>query len=202
MTSTCPSGAGVWWCPTAATTCLQIAQTRLWRPYKTCAFRDTTSRNRGGLRYDSAGCRPAAGCGVAPAQSPPGITVTSGSTLSITATGSECNYSPPGCEPTGPDGNPSAPTTHYDGAQNGLSTIAASVNALIGVFLGSDPPNLTASPAQLGSNTAPVLKQVFLIGSSSSVAVPTGATRLFLGPMDGFQWNDNYGSFTVTITSH
>ncbi len=138
-------------------------------------------------------------CDMAPAESPPGISVTAGSTLSITATGLECYGPVPPCAATGPDGNPSVPTPHVNGAQNGLSTISAQANALLGVFLGPNQPSLTPPPTQLGSNTAPVLQQVFLIGSSSTVSVPAGATRLFFGSMDGFGWYDNYGSFTVTV---
>ncbi len=139
-------------------------------------------------------------CDVAPAEAPPPIAVAAGSTLSITATGLECYGPVPPCAATGPDGNPSVPTPHVNGAQNGLSTITAPANALLGVFLGPNQPSLMPPPTQLGSNTAPVLQQVFLIGSSSRVTVPAEATRLCFGPMDGFGWYDNYGSFTVTIS--
>jgi hypothetical protein len=30
--------------------------------------------------------------------------------------------------------------------------------------------------------------------------VPAGATRLFLGPMDGYQWSNNAGSFTAAVS--
>src|SRR5579872_3028314 len=141
-------------------------------------------------------------CDVAPNLSPPAVTgsvIVPGSTLTITATGLECYDPTPTCA-TGPDGNPSLPISHVNGAENGVSGITAPANALIGVFLGPNQPSLTPPPAQLGSNTAPVLKQVFLIGSSSHITVPAAATRLFLGPMDGFGWYDNYGSFTAQIT--
>lgn len=29
--------------------------------------------------------------------------------------------------------------------------------------------------------------------------MPAGATRLFVGPMDGSRWNDNIGWFSVTV---
>src|SRR5271157_1674909 len=102
-------------------------------------------------------------CDTAPAESPAppnGVAVTPGSILMITATGLECYDPTPTCA-TGPDGNPSLPTAHANGAENGFSTITAPANALLGVFLGPNAPNLTPSPSQLGSNTAPVLKQVF-----------------------------------------
>ncbi|HET9834372.1 MAG TPA: PEP-CTERM sorting domain-containing protein [Vicinamibacterales bacterium] len=31
--------------------------------------------------------------------------------------------------------------------------------------------------------------------------VPNGATRLFLGTMDGFEWNNNAGSLDVTVAA-
>jgi len=88
---------------------------------------------------------------------------------------------------------------------------------LLGVFLGPEPPNLAPAPVALDfatqaardyTNLAPVLKQVFFIGDgvnsagfTQTVEVPPGATRLFLGPMDGFHWYDNVGSFTVTVAA-
>jgi hypothetical protein len=38
-------------------------------------------------------------------------------------------------------------------------------------------------------------------GSVESVTVPTGATRLFLGTVDGFGWYNNVGQFDVTLTN-
>jgi len=55
---------------------------------------------------------------------------------------------------------------------------------------------------------SPALKQPFFIGDglTSSGAVqrviaPAGATRLFLGTMDNYEWNNNEGSFDVTVSS-
>jgi hypothetical protein len=51
------------------------------------------------------------------------------------------------------------------------------------------------------------LKQVFFIGAGATrdgvsrrFVVPKDATRLFLGVMDGYEWNNNYGSFAVRVT--
>jgi hypothetical protein len=98
---------------------------------------------------------------------------------------------------------------------NGFSDVNAPIDALMGVFLGPDQPNLSAAPSALdfsmpGSRDylilSPLLKQVFFIGDGlafSSIAqqivIPTGATRLFLGSMDGYQWAGNTGSFTVDV---
>jgi len=53
---------------------------------------------------------------------------------------------------------------------------------------------------------SPQLKQVFFIGSGITKSgivrkflIPSGATRLFLGTMDAFDWCDNIGSFSVTV---
>lgn len=53
---------------------------------------------------------------------------------------------------------------------------------------------------------APALKQPFFIGDGKTssgavqhVIAPAGATRLFLGVMDQYQWSDNEGGFKVQI---
>ena len=40
------------------------------------------------------------------------------------------------------------------------------------------------------------------IANGHAIRYPTGATRLFLGTVDGFQWSNNTGAYTVTITSN
>jgi len=74
----------------------------------------------------------------------------------------------------------------------------------------SAPANLDfgTQAARDYTNLSPDLKQVFFIGDcvtssglAQTVVVPAGATRLFLGPMDGFHWYDNVGAFTVIVTS-
>ena len=54
---------------------------------------------------------------------------------------------------------------------------------------------------------APQLQQMFYVGNGltstgaqESIVVPAGATRVFLGTMDGWEWSNNSGGFTVTIT--
>jgi hypothetical protein len=55
---------------------------------------------------------------------------------------------------------------------------------------------------------APELKQVFFMGDGltsafdlQNIVVPDGATRLFLGTMDGYEWVNNIGSFEVTLAA-
>jgi hypothetical protein len=106
--------------------------------------------------------------------------------------------------------------SHYLGAENGIADLTAPFVSLIGVFLGQDQPDQSPAPRPLDFRSpadqdylvlAPALKQPFFIGDGSTssgavqqVIAPTGATRLFLGVMDQYQWSDNEGTFTVQIT--
>ena len=153
----------------------------------------------------------------APAQSPVLISVTPGSWLSFSvsinvAAGLVGNCS--GCTSATPDGG--GLTTHSVGAENGISDVNAPVNSLMGVFIGSSQPSLTAAPATLDFGTigtsftslSPQLKQVFFIGDglgAGSVVqqfqVPTAATSLYLGTMDGYQWANNVGAYNVSVSA-
>ena len=101
--------------------------------------------------------------------------------------------------------------------EHGMSDINAPHNAMIGVFLDNNvPDNDGAVPAALDftSQTArdyttlsPLLKQTFYIGDgltstglAQTVIVPAGATRLFIGTMDGHEWSNNLGGFTGTFS--
>jgi len=89
------------------------------------------------------------------------------------------------------------------------------VDALVGVFLGDGIPQAPA-PAEIiysGDSLdfellAPRLHQIFYIGDGltgdgigrrQEFVVPPGATRLYLGVSDSFEWSDNSGSFEVKI---
>jgi hypothetical protein len=81
--------------------------------------------------------------------------------------------------------------------------------------LGPDRPDTSPAPAALDFGTtqsrdyatlSPTLKQVFFIGDGRTstgevqkVTIPNGATRLFLGPMDGVEWSNNSGAFSVQV---
>lgn len=139
-------------------------------------------------------------------------TLVPGSGLAFQVTGNARNGA---SEPyAGPSGGSN--TSHRGGAENGVSGFSGPINALIGVFLSSERPDISAPPADANFNTAasrnfsslsPALKQVFYIGDGRNAegnlqtfVVPAGATRLFLGTMDGFQWLGNGGVFSVVIT--
>jgi hypothetical protein len=115
------------------------------------------------------------------------------------------------------DGRPGVITGKSGGAENGIASTTAQISSLFGVFLDDTQPSLSPTPAALDFSgpggmdfltLSPILKQPFFIGNglTSGLAVqefviPAGATRLFLGTLDGFEWNNNGGSLDVSISA-
>jgi hypothetical protein len=150
----------------------------------------------------------------APAQSPVLVSgIVPGTLLMWTATG---QVGHPG-DIANPDGKPPLIIySHYGGAENGISDITVPIDSLLGVFLGSGQPSNPA-PGALDFSTpasrnylslAPALQQVFFMGDgltdgavAQTIVAPLGATRLYLGTMDGYSWNNNIGSFEITLSS-
>ena len=153
----------------------------------------------------------------APAESPvlvPGLTLSAGEVLTFSATGSVSNVpSPSGLTPDGSN----VVTFHSAGAQNGIADLTAPFNSLVGVFLSAAQPSLSAAPSGLDfpasgtsfTSLSPELQQPFFIGDGltgkgtgavQGFVVPTGATRLFLGTMDAYGWDNNSGSFDVAVS--
>lgn len=105
--------------------------------------------------------------------------------------------------------------SHFAGAQNGISDITAPINSLIGVFLDASLPTTAGAPLDFSgteglnfASLSPTLNQAFFIGDGLDNAsniqtflAPTGATRLYLGTMDGYDWTNNTGSFEVSVTA-
>ena len=101
--------------------------------------------------------------------------------------------------------------------QNGIGDIKAPIDAMIGLFLGPNvpstqtPPSVTRDYTTQASRDTPQTtdlqsQQPFYIGTgktsggtTQTFVVPPGATRLYLGTMDGHQWANNSGSFAVTV---
>ncbi|CAN5513506.1 hypothetical protein BH09PLA1_BH09PLA1_07100 [soil metagenome] len=158
------------------------------------------------------------GYDVAPANSPSqvsGLALTSGAALNFTFTGSASYY--PGTQPFDPDGNPGWIINNYAGREHGKSQLYAPLTAVVGVFLDDTQPNLAGAPppdldfssaaSRDFSTLSPALRQPFFIGNGlradgttpQNFIVPAGATRLYLGIMDGQQWSDNSGSLTSTV---
>lgn len=155
----------------------------------------------------------------APAQSPVlvggPVNVATGGTLRFAATGEVSNTGV--LQGITPDGQ--GPAAHTTGAENGIADVTAPLNGLIGVFLDSTQPDLAGpAPAALSfitagevgyASLAPGLRQPFFIGDGLTgtgtgaqqvVTIPAGATRLYLGTMDGFGWFNNAGQIAVTVT--
>jgi hypothetical protein len=118
----------------------------------------------------------------AEAESPVSIAVTAGQTVNIyDVTGGVSNCT--GCTLLGPTG---AGGYNLDSAAftaTGFTPLVTSysnlpINSLIGLFNGPSAA-------------------VFEIGNGGSFVVPTGATALYLAVADGYQWNNNIGSFSA-----
>jgi Flp pilus assembly protein TadG len=161
----------------------------------------------------------------APAQSPPlAMNVTAGAAITFTdISGSVSHYSGGSNDPA--SGEPSYVIDHNfdtpDGepaVQNKIGDIYSPMDSLLGVFLTSSAPNTRTAPtvvrnystsaAENANNYTDIqLQQPFYIGTgqtsgrvTQTFLVPQGATELYLGTMDGHQWANNGGSFTVTVT--
>lgn len=115
-----------------------------------------------------------------------------------------------------PDGQLNSIGYNTNRAEHGISDIKGPINALVGIFLSDDRPNLTAAPKSLDFSTEtsrdfdelkPALKQVFFIGDGlnskgikQNFVVPKGATRLYLASWDFYEWNNNAGYRNVRIS--
>jgi hypothetical protein len=142
-----------------------------------------------------------------------GIPIVPGSTITFDGLNGGANNTSSTTLYTG-DGNTGWVVSNLKGAEHGKSDVRAPINSVIAVFLSDDKPNQGAAPARLDFGTAsarnfltlsPKLKQTFFIGdgrtSSGEVqrfVVPPGATRMFIGTMDAYEWNNNVGGFYVT----
>lgn len=147
----------------------------------------------------------------APAESPIYAGAVTGG-MSLTFTGVTGGVSYAGGVPTdGPNGNAGllVDTLAYEGVST-INNIAgftnAPVDALVGVFLNGGLPTLNVAPGVLDFSSptlTPLLQQIFFIGDGSlgAITVPTGATRLYLGAVDGFGWYNNTGAINVTVNT-
>jgi PEP-CTERM motif len=161
---------------------------------------------------------------VAPEQSPTlvsGLSLVSGQALTFSARGQVSHMN----IPVGGD-NPDG-TVYLDIPINYDDGISAPKNvnridALVGVFLGQSSPTGGSTPARLDFvddlsflSVAPQVGQMFFIGNGLTgdtsggdfggmtqlFIVPAGATRLYLGTIDGSGWAGNTGQFFVEITA-
>ena len=112
-----------------------------------------------------------------------------------------------------PEGSPKMAL--HRGSEHGISGVHAPLESLLGVFLSDERPDHSGAPRTLTfdanhrvfTTLSPQLKQVFFIGSGFAGSgekrrylVPPGATKLFLGTTDGYNWNNNTGAHAVIVT--
>jgi hypothetical protein len=104
------------------------------------------------------------------------------------------------CPQSGPDGQGGFPVVTYnDYACYNISTLATYYVALTGVFLTDNPPSAPTPP--MGGSVNPPLQQSFVCGEGpTTINIPSGATRLFLGVHDDYDWRDNRGGFSATVS--
>ena len=134
----------------------------------------------GYITYNGAGID--ANTDYAPANSPFSLAVVAGSSINISNVVNNGVGNCPGC--AGASGSYS----NNPFMANGFTEVFASysglqLNSLVGGF---DGPN--------GGT-------LFEIGLGGNFLVPIGATQFYLGTVDGYQWNNNEGSFTASISS-
>jgi hypothetical protein len=124
-------------------------------------------------------------------------------TFIITATG-EWGHGP--TQLSGPEGYAGYDPTQSEYGQYGISFITnGQLNALVGVFLtDSAPSGIVPDSLEYGVDdmTAPELQQAFVIGAGlSEIVIPAGATRLFFGLNNGYEWSNNVGEVYATVCS-
>lgn len=125
---------------------------------------------------------------------------------------------------TGPDGKTwynvavgAAPAgSKPNNSVNGIANARAPLSGVMAVFMDDSSPTSTGAPATLDFNTsaqrsyktlAPLKKQPFFVGDGKTedtgevqqITIPAGATRVFFGMMDAWQWNDNVGNFKMKV---
>jgi hypothetical protein len=146
-----------------------------------------------------------------------GTTTADGSdngTVGIYSDDAATNSSAPGYSGTG-NANSASDAT---GSEHGIANLATPINSLNGLFLDANAPDTETSsiPPGLDFSTQtqrdytsidPQVRQPFFVGNGQTsgsvqqtIIVPSNATRLFLGTMDGHEWSNNVGGFNVTIT--
>lgn len=159
-----------------------------------------------------------AGTTTTPLQSPPqaNIPFTPGRALSFDGINGGANNHSSSTVYTA-DGNTDDIETNYTGNDNNIGNIKAPLNALVGIFLDNNSPNQGSTPTpnvvdystddqRNFQSLSPPLKQIFFIGDGrmddgtvQTFVPPSGATRLYLATWDGFEWNNNIGSLSVTV---
>lgn len=155
------------------------------------------------------------------------LTVIPGSKITITSVTGDVMHTPAAAT-DGPDGEttnmywhmkdpPSGAVAEGQGAQNNIGDVVAPIDSLLGLFMNGSAPTAANAPTTVRqystdyNQSTPInnitLQQPFYVGdgtnytgSHQTFVVPPRATQMFLGIMDGYEWNNNNGTFTVTGT--
>jgi Flp pilus assembly protein TadG len=172
--------------------------------------------------YDIAGPIGGSNAEGEPYESPPevGIPITPGAVITLTnasGLGSWDRATPPFSSPAGDTGDIEDDAASKGVGEHGISDVTMPLGGIVGVFLGSSLPDNTTAPTPLNFTTQaerdyatldPKLQQTFYAGAGQSsagaqqsIVVPQGATRMYLGMMDGWEWSNNIGGYTVTVTT-
>jgi hypothetical protein len=101
-------------------------------------------------------------------------------------------------------------------SEHGMADSSMPLNSMNAVFLNNNLPDNQTAPGTTDFSTqaerdyttySPKLQQVIYVGTGQTsegqqqtVVVPAGATRMFLGTMDGWEWSNNIGGYNATIT--
>jgi Flp pilus assembly protein TadG len=150
--------------------------------------------------------------------------VVPGTVLTFTNVSGDTSHDPQMGNIDGPDGEGSpwthmqdSPDGNHNGEENNIQTLTAPLDSLVGVFLGGSigsAPTAANAPSVYNDymtqdDSTIQVQEPFYIGDgtpysnpnvTAQFVVPKGATQLFLGTMDGYQWNNNAGAYSVTIT--
>ena len=156
------------------------------------------------------------------------IPVTPGTWLTFTNLSGSTTVSPGSLPNSGPGGNSGYAVYHGESwndqpnipaSENGIADAKMYESAMSGLFLDGNAPNSTSAPSttvdwtQSSINNKATydklqLKAPFLIGTGQTTGtvvtkqflVPAGATRLYLAAWDGYEWYNNSGSLSGTVT--
>jgi hypothetical protein len=150
----------------------------------------------------------------APQQAPVQVPRSLSHAVAVTFTAVGAIQHTPLCPPDCSGPNCAAFARHRGGPEHGIADVIAPIDAVMGVFLSDEQPDRGKPPRSLdyrrirrnSASFSPQLKQVFFIGNGRTnrgaprrYIVPAKATRLYLAVMDSYEWNNNSGSFTVTV---
>ena len=113
------------------------------------------------------------------------------------------------------DGNTGSNASNTVGDEHGVANMVAPINCLVGLFLSNATPGSQSAPTDQDFSTdadrnfttlSPQLNQIFFIGDGrndsgevQNFVVPQGAKRLYIATWDDYEWNNNIGSFTLTV---